>query len=282
MAKQAVGEGSVRVGPLVGMPALLREFGADPAAVFASCGVDYRILDDPDNPIPYAAGGRLLSRSVAVTACPHFGLLLGQKGGAATLGVLGHLALHSPDVGTALRSLILRLHQHDRGAVPTLSVDGSHAVLAYWIYQPGVEGTDQICDLASAVNFKLMRDLCGPVWSPDEVLFAHRQPDDLTPFRRFFRAPPHFDADQTALAFASTWLSQPVAGADAHLRTILEAHLASIENLDGVPIVERLRRVLRPRIMTGRGDDVTRQACHRPRPRGRASHTQPCGTRVDR
>lgn len=177
---------------------------------------------------------------------------------------------------------MLRLHQHDRGAAPTLSVDGSHAVLAYWIYQPGVEGSDQICDLASAVNFKLMRDLCGPAWAPDEVLFAHRQPDDLTPFRRFFRAPLRFDADQTALAFASTWLSQPGAGADAHLRTILEAHLASIENLDGVPIVERLRRVPRARIMTGRGDEVTRQACHRPRHRGRASHTQPCGARVDR
>jgi len=77
MAKQAVGDGSVRVAPLVAIPALLREFGADPAAVFALCGVDYRILDDPDNPIPFAAAGRLLSRSVAVTACPHFGLLLG-------------------------------------------------------------------------------------------------------------------------------------------------------------------------------------------------------------
>ncbi len=231
IAKQVVGEGSVRVAPLVGIPALLREFGADPEAVFPSCGVDYRILGDPDNPIPYAAGGRLLSRS---------------------------------------------------GAVPTLSVDGSHAVLAYWIYQPGVEGSDQICDLASAVNIKLMRDLHDPAWSADEVLFAHRQPDDLTPFRRLFRAPLRFDADQTALVFASTWLSQPVAGADAHLRTIIEAHLASIENLDDVPIVERLRRVLRAPIMTGRGNEVTRQAYHRPRPQGRASHTQPCGARVDR
>ena len=78
--------------------------------------------------------GRLLKWFAARTGCPHFGLLIGQQGGVSTLGLIGLLAQYSANVGLALRSLILHLHLHNRGAVPTLSVGQGVAVLGYALY----------------------------------------------------------------------------------------------------------------------------------------------------
>ena len=124
---------------------------------------------------------------------------------------------HSPDVGSALRNLVFHLHLHDRGAVPNLSVEQGIAVLGYAIYQPGVEGSDQIYDGAIAITCNIMRALCGAAWVPDEVLFSHRRPSDIKSFRCFFQSRLRFDMEQTALVFPATWLDRPVAVSYTHL-----------------------------------------------------------------
>ncbi len=92
-------------------------------------GIDPALLDGPDSLIAFATGGRLLRVCVARTGCQHFGLLVGQHGGPASLGPLGLLMMHSPDVGTALWHLVSHLHTHDRGGIPTLSVRGKVVAL---------------------------------------------------------------------------------------------------------------------------------------------------------
>jgi hypothetical protein len=89
----------------VGLPALLRRLGADPAAIVAEAGFDLDVFDDPDNLVSFAARGRLMRQCVTATGCAHFGLLVGQRSGLHHLGLVGLLAKYSPDVGMALRSL---------------------------------------------------------------------------------------------------------------------------------------------------------------------------------
>jgi hypothetical protein len=103
------------------LPALLRSFGEDPDAVFREAGVDPRLVDDAENSIGLAAMGRPLAVGAARTGCAHLGLLLGQRGGLESLGLIGLIAGHSLGVGTAPRNLILHLHLHDRGAAPVPS-----------------------------------------------------------------------------------------------------------------------------------------------------------------
>jgi AraC-like DNA-binding protein len=246
-------QGTLRVGTLVGIPQVLREFGADPAEIMASVGLDLTVFEYPDNTIPFTAMGRLLGRSVAATGCPHFGLLAGQRTGVYSLGVVGYLMQHSPDVGAALQSLIRHLHLHDRGAVPTLSVHDDVVLLGYAIYEPDVEGADQIYDGAIAIAFNVMRALCDPDWLPTEVLFAHRKPRDARPYRRFFEAPLRFDAEQTALVFPASWLEHRLAGADPDLRRILEEQVDALDAQGRGDIVAQLRRVLRTLLVNGKG-----------------------------
>jgi AraC-like DNA-binding protein len=243
--QSSVAAGIIRVGVAKEIPALLRDLGADPVRTVAEAGVDIRMLDDPDNIIPFAALGHLITVCIARTGCDHFGLLLGQRGGASSLGVVGLLLRQARDVGSALRDLVKFLHLHHRGAAANLSVDGDTAVLSYAIYYPGAESTDQIADGAMALGFNLMRGLCGPDWKPHEVLLPHRKPADVLPFRRFFQAPIRFEAETAALVFSTECLAKPLPGSDPDLHRLLQGHLHELDRADGGELPDQMRRILR-------------------------------------
>jgi AraC-like DNA-binding protein len=246
-------EGYLRVSVFINLPALLREMGQDPAPIAAAVGIELGLLDDPDNTIQFVIASRLLALCVERTGCGHFGLLLGMRSKTSDLGLVGHLMQHSPDVAAALRNLILHLHLQDRGAVPTLTVKSGVAVLGYAIYQPGVVRAEQIYDGAMAIAFNIMAALCGPTWRPTEVLLSRSNPSDPAPYRRFFRAPLRFDADQTALVFPASWLDLPLEGSDPALRRALEAQVNALEALGNGDVVAQLRRVLRTMLVSGSG-----------------------------
>jgi len=250
-AAPPVREGVLRVDAIGHVPVVLRDLGLDPDATIAATGIEPRVFDDWVNEIPIASLGRLLALSKANSGCDHVGLLVGERSGLASLGLLGLLTRHSPDVFTALRNFSAHLSLRDRGAVALMA--NGVATLGYEIYHTGVEGSDQIYDGAMAIAANIMRDLCGSAWRPTEVLFAHGRPADLRPFRRVFDAPLRFDADRTALVFASSWLEQRVKGADPVLfRRVAEGVAAAESRMSGDLVVE-LRRMLRVMLLTGSG-----------------------------
>ena len=241
----SISAGVIRVGAAKEIPSVLREFGLDPDQTIAQAGVDPRLLDDSDNVIPFAALGHLITVCVARTGCLHFGLLVGQRGSAPSLGAVGLLLREARDVGSALGDLVKYLHLHDQGGVSKLIVADEIAVFSYAIYDPGAESTDQISDAAMAIACNLMRGLCGPDWTPTEVLLPHRKPADVTPFKRFFQAPIRFDAEEAALVFSTECLSCPLPDADPDLHRLLQAHLHELDKVQGAELPDQMRRLLR-------------------------------------
>jgi len=192
----------MRLGVAKEIPSVLRDLGADPEAIIQQAGLEPGLFEDGDNAIPLAALGRLVAVCVAQTHCPHFGILVGQKAPLSSLGIVGGLMQHSDTVGDALRSLVLHLHLHDRGAAPVLTVNGDVAILSYAVYDSGVECADQISDGAIATAVNVMRALCGPAWTPAEVLLPRGPPPDLEPYRTFFQAPVRFEEETASLVFS--------------------------------------------------------------------------------
>lgn len=239
----AVIDGAVRAGPLLGIPQLLRDFGKDPAAVFASAAFEPCLLDNPENVVPFPEVGRLLETCVETTACPHFGLLVGQRRGIECLGLVGALARNAPTVMRAVRNIVLYLHLHDRGAVPSLSVGESEASLSYIIYQPGLAATKQIYDAAAAIEYNILRTLCGPRWQPQSVLLPHTRPDHPAPYRRVFGVTPSFDADETAIVFAADWLERPLPDADSALYQVLQKRASDLSANVYRDLPSRVRRI---------------------------------------
>lgn len=248
--RKPIAEGIVRVGPAMTTLPLLRARGIDPGPVLAEVGLTPTCFDDPDNVIPYATLGRLMACCVRTTRLPDWGLRVGAETGVSALGIVGFLVQNSPDVGSALHNLVEHLHLHDRGAMPTFRIENGVATLGYLIHQSGVEAVDHIADAAIAIACNTMRGMCGPAWVPTSVLLMHREPADTTPFRKFFRAPVQFGADQNAITFPVRWLAQPLPGANDGLRRMLERQILDwqVKESGGV---DHMRRVLRTLLHTG-------------------------------
>jgi AraC-like DNA-binding protein len=248
--------GIVRVAALLGVVPLLRECGIDPAHVLLSLGLDPGTLDHADSRIHYRMGGQLLQHCARITDCAHFGLLVGQQATIASLGILGELMRRSPTVHSALRGLLLHLHLQTRGGVPTHRVEGENATFGYAIYQRDMPGTAHAYDLVMAFEFNILRALCGAPWLPREVSFSHAKPEDLGPYRQFFRSPLRFNADRSEIVFNKTWLEHALPGHDVEAHRRLQCELATQLLLAPDDWAEQVRRALRTMIPSGCGSEA--------------------------
>ena len=242
---------TVRVGTIKPIPGLLRDFGLDPAAVLEQAGLAPGLFDDPDNLLSYRARGRLMALCARRTGCPHFGLLVGERGGLHSLGLVGLLVKNSPDVETALHNLVVYFHLHVRGAMTRVVVGERSAIFTYRAYEPGVEGSEQTGDGAVTIMLNIMRSLCGAGWRPEEARFAHRRPDDVGPYRRLFQAPLVFDAEEFGLVFARRWLARRLPTPDPELERLLKKHVAALDSAGGHRFPDQVRSVLSSALLTG-------------------------------
>lgn len=236
------------------IPAVLRQFGVAPAAVLTESGLEPTSFDDPRNLMSLAALGRLARNCVVATGCEHFGLLVGQQGGLDSLGLAGLLARHSPDVGTALNSLLTTIHLHNSGAAMAITLEDEVAIVSFDIRQPEVEAVSQLEDAALAKLFNVMRILCGAGWLPSEVQFAHRKPGDVRPYRKFFGAPLRFDCERNAIVFSRNWMARRLLDANAELRRLVQREIDRIDANSSDAFPRQVRSVLRAALLTGRGD----------------------------
>jgi AraC-like DNA-binding protein len=244
-------EGFVRMAPLLAVPALLREMGLNPDALIAEAGLDPALFADPDNTIALADGGRFLALCASRTGCPHLGLLIGERQGLNVLGTLGLMARHAPDLGTALRNIILFLHVHDRGAVPSLRVRGDQALLGYTLHQAEVPGTRQIYDAAVAICYRLLQELAGPGWEAAEVCLCQPPPADIEPYRRIYRTRLKFGVEYYGVAFAAPCLDRPLPGADPLVYRQTLREIVSLSELESGDLVGQIRRILRQLLVGG-------------------------------
>ena len=249
--RREIRQATIRVGGIVVIPEILRDFGVDPDEVLIAAGIDPNLFKDPDHLITYAARGVLIKHCMARTGCQHMGLLIGQRMDMPALGIVGLLMRSMPDAGAALRALEKHFHIHSPGAVPTLRVDGDLAMVVYDIIEPGVEAIDQIGAGAVAMILNMMRSLCGPDFQALEASFAHRKPAEIKPFRQFFRIPLYFDAPQYALTFSRSWLDVRPPNADADLQRVLQKQIDALEAEHSDNIPDHMKDLLRSALLTG-------------------------------
>jgi len=230
--------------PLCGLPQLLSDHGLDADAVIRAQGCNPLLFRDPDNTIAFSALGRLLAHAAEVTGCRYPGLELGRHWGIDALGVVGRTARLAPDVGSALRCLILNLHLHDRGAVPYLWTDGEQSMFGYSLYCTEVVGTEHIYDTALAIGHNIMQEFAGPGWHATKVLFHRAPPANATPFRQHFSAPLRFGAYRAAIVFPAADLKRPSPTADPNKYAVALRDLESLDVLSGGGLADKVRRLL--------------------------------------
>jgi AraC-like DNA-binding protein len=237
--------------PVSGLPRLLSAQGLDADAVIRDQGCDPALFSDPDNTIAFSAIGRLLAHAAEITGCRYPGLELGRDWGIEVLGIVGRAARLAPDVGSALRCLILHLHLHDRGAVPYLWTSDEQAMFGYTLYCADTVGIEQIYDCALAIGHNIVHELVGPGWCATEVRFFRDPPEDQALFRAHFGRRLRFRAQQAAIVFPAADLRHPSANADPDRYSATLRDLYSLDASYGGGLTDKVRRLLRRLMVTG-------------------------------
>lgn len=244
--------GHVRIGPVSALPSILAELGVPPRPVFEKAGVALRTFGNPDARIAFDALGRLLVESVAASRREDVPLLTGARFELHDLGALGQLMRHSATVGDALQALLLHLNLYDRGAAPLLlELEPANVLLGYSVYRNRIPGIALVYDTAVTIGHRLLSELCGPQWKASRVQFSHRQPGDAGPYRRLFGTQVEFNADVSGIVFASSWLGEPIAGANADMRRLLAATLQRHWNEGASNFPDQVRAALPQLILSG-------------------------------
>jgi AraC-like DNA-binding protein len=263
-----IGDALQRSRTLMGLPALLDEFGVTPAALADAFPVPDRVWSDPDFVLPMSQICGVLAAAARLTGCPHIGLLLGSRIDATVLGLPGAWLAAAPTLADALQGFILLQPANTRAAALYLLDHGSEAFFGYGIYDRVVEGREQVYALTMAISARTVRHLTGGRHGPSEAVFPFRAPADTSAFSRVLDAPVRFGEASCGIALSRAALACPTPSAaagdsvDAWLRRLHEAPPFS-----QISMTERARHILRPILSRRRAlrEDAARLAGVSPR-----------------
>ena len=249
--------GTRLVGAMTEIPSLIRQMNCEPLSILEEAEVSPETLSRPQNRIAHDVVIRLLNIASNRTACPHFGLIVGRAWALSHLGLLGDLMANSPTVGASLQELVLFQHLNSDAAVAFMLKGEVVTELGYTFYMPLVDDTSQFyaAVLAAATNF--IRELCGPDWSPSEVLFPYTEPGNVDPYLMHFRAPVHFNSTRCALRLPTRNLKERVRNAKAESLQVARCRAREIGRNS---IIDTVSRTIRTLLLHGisSGDDVAR------------------------
>ena len=232
----------VRVSTATNIPAVLQEFWCDMASILRKAGFSHTFFENPDTEVDYLAGSKLLSCCVVATGCEHFGLLVGMRASASNLGIPGFMLKSASNLGEALESFVRYHSFQDQGGIPIITKNKKHIFWGYELLDKRIEVTEHIYDITTTTICNVMRSMLGPDWRPAQVHFSRNQPNNVEPYKHFFKAPILFNQEQNGILFSAEYCDHPISTADAHLFQYLEkeAQNRQVQVPDG--ILATLRR----------------------------------------
>ena len=251
-------EGTTRIGVVVHLPEVLREFGVELRDALDAAGVPRDIFSDPGNTIDYALFQHLLATCEQLTGCDYIPLLAGQRTRLADFGLAGRAARCGATAGEGLQRFVNHFNLHISATTISLVTYGGFARLVYVITVRDVNDAQHLQQGALAVAFNVLQDLFGRQWLPAVVTFATRAPPNLRPFHQFFRAPLRFDSDESAIIFERHWLDRPQPPVDPVFRAQVDAEVRARQAAMLEDFPATVRRAVRKQLIVGtaRMDDV--------------------------
>ena len=202
--------------------------GVRPEDLYAAVALDPRVLQDPDNRIPFAQLVQLYEKAAELTADKDFGLHLGENVDVKVFDVVGYSALNSATLGEAF-DRVARYHSiWTDGAVFKVEISNPTTAIIYRYVDGSIVKHRQDSEMTFASVVSLCRVAIDPNWTPLAVEFKHTEPTDTAEHLRLFRCQVSFGAPLNRLVFDSKSLALPVEKADAGLCRMLDRHAAEL------------------------------------------------------
>ena len=208
--------------------ALAADSNLEAEQVFAAIGLAPEILKDADVRISYEKFCALWLELARRSGDPSIGLRMAEFAQPSSWDVVGYAVESSPDLNEALRRIVRSVRVLNEEAEMTFEIQGKVARLTHAVPSSPVPPYRATCDWIVAGIFLVIRRITGVDFVPLKVGFQHSLPEDISAYRRLFRAPVEFDQPVNEIVFDSTFLSSPLLKSYPGLNLVLDRYIEEL------------------------------------------------------
>lgn len=248
----------VRASGLRGYEALMRQLGADPAAMLRRYRIAPKLLQDDDALLPLRSVVHLFEASASSTQCPDFGLRLAEAQDISVLGPVAIAMQNAPTVASALETASRYMFVHSPGMSltvhPRSQLVPSAVELRFELQVPGQTALRQTIDVCLADVHHMVELLAGNRSGLLAVALPHIPLAPLSVYRRFFGAPVHVGQAHGGLHIARATFEQSLHGVNHALRKIAVDYLAANFGNPAETVAVRVRHALQRTLGTPQSD----------------------------
>lgn len=190
--------------------------GADRNALMKEAGFSPEDLADPDSRVNTTANVRLWRALIRDQNDPQLSLNIAASLKAADLGLVGYAMYYSRDLRTALNRLALYMRIISEATLLRIEDHGEETVFV-WHGHPLMMALEYPVIYAITLMITLVREITGADLAPISVELPIRKPDDVAPYRTFFRCALLFDRPVAKVTLSKQQMDLPLKAQDATL-----------------------------------------------------------------
>lgn len=230
-----------RAAGLTGFVEVALTVGIDPYRVAADAGVPAAAFSDPDMKVAARAISQMYDLAAERSGAADFGLRIVETRRLSNLGPIALVIREQPTVRKALAQLARYIWLQNEAYSVTLEESGDIAVLR--MNAPAWVGR-QSSEISVGVALRVLRELLGEVWRPQEILLPHAQPPYIGAYRRVYGTTPTFNQDMLGLVIARADLERPISSADPALARQMVRYLEQIAASRGSSFSDKVSEII--------------------------------------
>jgi AraC-like DNA-binding protein len=237
-----------------GIVGFIERYRGDVDSIFGNSGLAPEMAGATTLKLRLSDFCTLFEEAAHRTRCDNFGLWFGNQFQPRDLGLWGYAAVSAPTLGAAIGNLVELFRWHQESSLMTLSrVEENLVSLRYQIEAPDIVERRQDAELSLGMFLNVIRECCGPGWSPEEVHFEHPRPAEWKEHERAFGAPVYFAQPSNALLFRADILERPMPGRDLTLMTLMRNCLIELGRQPAGPrgLADSVRGAIRNQLAQG-------------------------------
>jgi AraC-like DNA-binding protein len=230
-----------RAAGLTGFADLALAVGLDPYKLAAEAGVPAAAFSDPDMRVPVKGLDMMFEMAAERSGVEDFALRIAENRRLSNLGPIGLVVREQPTLRKALTQLGRYIWlQNDAYTVSLEEIDDIAVIrmgIPPWVGR-------QSSELSLGVAVRVVRDLLGETWRPQEARFTHPAPAKLDMHRKVFGRTPIFEQDFVGLVIDRADLDTAISTADPAMARQLVRYLEQIAAGRGTSLGDKVREMI--------------------------------------
>ncbi|HEX3367481.1 AraC family transcriptional regulator [Phenylobacterium sp.] len=230
-----------RAAGLTGFVEVALSVGIDPYRIAAEAGVPAAALSDPDMRVASRAISLMYDLAAERSGANDFGLRIVETRRLSNLGPIALVIREQPTVRKALVQLARYIWLQNDAYSVEIEETGDIAVLR--MNAPPWVGR-QSAEISVGVGLRLLRELLGDAWRPQEISLTHAAPPYLSAYRRVYGMAPRFNQDFNGIVTAREDLDRPITTADPALARQMVRYLEEMAAGRGSSFGDKVREMI--------------------------------------